>query len=237
VKFTKKYSSGMSALLSYTYAKSIDETSGIRVNGGDTLFPQNSYCMRCERGLSTFDTRHRMVTSVLYDLPFGKGRKHGISNPVLNAIAGDWQLGSIVTLSTGFPLTIFAGRDQSNTGGGNDRANYNAGVNTNMPNQDPARWFNPAAFSLPAFGTFGNTGRNILISPSILGWDMSSIKNFNLGYAEGHQLQFRLEAFNFPNHPNWGNPNTTGGDPVNFGIITGTRGNMRNLQVALKYIF
>ena len=78
---------------------------------------------------------------------------------------------------------------------------------------------------------------SVAISPSILGWDFSSIKNFNMGFAEGHQMQFRFEAFNLPNHPNWGNPDTNAGNPANFGVIGGTRTNMRNLQVALKYIF
>jgi hypothetical protein len=237
MKFTKKYSSGMSALLSYTYAKSIDETSGIRNNDGDTLFPQNSYCMRCERALSAFDTRHRFVTSVLYELPFGKGRKHSIENSFLNAIAGDWQIGNIFTLSTGFPITVTSGSDRSNTGAGFDRPLYNAGVDPNLANRDPERWYNLAAYTVQPFGTFGNVGRNTLITPSIFGWDFSSIKNFNMGFAETHQLQFRFEAFNFPNHPNWGNPNTNAGAPNTFGVITGTRGNMRNLQVALKYSF
>ncbi len=247
MKLTKKYSSGLSALVSYTYAKSIDETSGIRVNDGDTLFPQNSYCQRCERGYSSFDTRHRAVTSILYDLPVGKGRQMSIANPVANAIIGGWQVGSILTLSTGFPQTVFAGSDRSNTGGGNDRAVYNSGVDPNLANHDPQRWFNPAAFSLPTFGTFGNVGRNTLISPSIFGWDFSTLKNFQL--KEAHTLQFRFEAFNLPNHPNWGNPDTNAGQIQrnaageitngggNFGVIGGTRGNMRNLQIALKYIF
>ena len=247
MKLTKKYSSGLSALVSYTYAKSIDETSGIRVNDGDTLFPQNSYCQRCERGYSSFDTRHRTVTSILYDLPVGKGRQMSIANPVANAIIGGWQVGSILTLSTGFPQTVFAGSDRSNTGGGNDRAVYNSGVDPNLSNHDPQRWFNPAAFSLPTFGTFGNVGRNTLISPSIFGWDFSTLKNFSI--TESQTLQFRFEAFNLPNHPNWGNPDTNAGQIQrnaageitngggNFGVIGGTRGNMRNLQIALKYIF
>lgn len=237
VKLTKKYSNGFSGLLSYTYAKSIDETSGIRVNDGDTLFPQNSYCMRCERALSTFDTRHRMTTSLLYDLPIGRGRKIGIDNGFLNALAGGWQVGSIVTLSTGFPLTVVSGRDQSNTGAGFDRPLYNSGIDPNMANRDPSRWYNPAAYSLQPFGTFGNVGRNTLISPSIFIWDFSSLKNFNMGFAEGHIMQFRFEAFNLPNHPNWGNPDMNAGNPATFGVIGGTRGNMRNLQLALKYIF
>ncbi|MBI3208844.1 MAG: carboxypeptidase regulatory-like domain-containing protein [Candidatus Solibacter usitatus] len=237
MKLTKRYSGGLSALVSYTYAKSIDETSGIRSNDGDTLFPQNSYCMRCERALSTFDTRHRFVTSVLYDVPFGKGRMHSIGNPVLNAVAGGWQLGSIVTISTGFPLTVTSGSDQSNTGAGFDRPLYVSGVNPNVSNHDPVKWFDVAAYRVQPFGTFGNVGRNTLISPSIFSWDFSTLKNFKLPGGEAHMLQFRFEAFNFANHPSWGNPGTNAGSPSTFGVITGTRTNMRNLQLALKYIF
>jgi hypothetical protein len=248
VKFTKRYSAGLSTLVSYTYAKSIDETSGIRVNDGDTLFPQNSYCMRCERGLSTFDTRHRFVTSILYDVPIGKGRAMEITNPVLNAIAGGWQLGSIVTLSTGFPLTVTSGSDISNTGAGFDRPNTVLGQDPYVSNPDPQLWYNPAAYIVQPVGTFGNVGRNTLISPSIFAWDFSTLKNFQMGYSEGHYLQFRFEAFNLPNHPNWGNPNTNAGqiqrnaagvitNSNNFGVIGGTRTNMRQLQFALKYVF
>jgi hypothetical protein len=238
----------MSMLVSYTYAKSIDETSGIRVNDGDTLFPQNSYCMRCERGLSSFDTRHRAVASVLYDLPVGKGRGLDIQNGFVNAVAGGWQLGSIFTISTGFPWTITSGRDQSNTGAGFDRPMYNLGVDPNLENRDPQRWWNPAAFTIQPFGTFGNVGRNTMITPSIFAWDFSTLKNFRMPYSEEHTVQFRFEAFNLPNHPNWGNPDGNAGQIVrdsagnitnaaNFGRITGTRTNMRQLQIALKYIF
>ena len=107
------------------------------VNDGDTLFPQNSYCMRCERGLSTFDTRHR----VRHVRPLRSSGRQGAEaldqNSFLNAIAGDWQIGSIFTLSTGFPLTVTSGSDRSNTGAGFDRPNYNTGVDPNMDNHDP----------------------------------------------------------------------------------------------------
>lgn len=248
MKLTKRYSSGLSALVSYTWAKSIDETSGIRVNDGDTLFPQNSYCMRCERGLSSFDTRHRFVTSLLYDLPVGRGKAMNISNPILNTIVGGWQFGTILTFSTGFPVTVSSGRDQSNTGAGFDRPLYISGTDPNLSNHDPQRWYNPASYVLQSFGTFGNVGRNTLISPSITNIDLSTMKNFKMPFGESHLLQFRFEAFNAPNHPNWGNADTNVSqisrdsagnitNPGNFGVITGTRGNMRQLQVALKYIF
>ncbi len=105
-KLTKRYSSGLTYLVSYTWAKSIDTATAIRNQGGDTLFPQNSYCRSCERARSSHDVRQRFVTSALWDIPFGKGRKYNIDNAVLDAIAGGWQLGSILTLQTGFPITV-----------------------------------------------------------------------------------------------------------------------------------
>ncbi|MCS7025458.1 MAG: carboxypeptidase-like regulatory domain-containing protein [Bryobacteraceae bacterium] len=235
-KLTKRYSNGITALVSYTWSKSIDTATAIRNQGGDTLFPQNSYCRHCERARSSHDTRHRMVTSALWDLPFGKGRRVAIENPVANAIAGGWQMSSILTLQTGFPVTVTNGQDASNTGAFFDRPN-STGKNAALPRgqQDPQRFFDTSAFTRNANGTHGNVGRNTLTSPGIIGWDFSMLKNFSLG-AESRYAQLRFEWFNFPNHPNWANPNTniaSGG----FGQITGTRTNMRQLQVALKLYF
>ncbi len=235
-KLTKRYSSGLTYLMSYTWSKSIDTATAIRNQGGDTLFPQNSYCRACEKARSSHDNRHRFVTSALWDLPFGKGRKFGIENPVANALAGGWQVSSILTLQTGFPITVTNGLDTSNTGAFFDRPN-STGRNADLPRgqQDPQRFFDTSAFTTNLPGTFGNVGRNTLNSPGIIGWDFSALKNFYL-FSEGRYVQFRFEGFNFPNHPNWGNPNTnqtSGG----FGQITGTRGNMRNLQLALKLVF
>src|SRR6202043_2757963 len=93
VKATRRFSEGVSVISSYTFSKSIDDTSGIRVQGYDTLFPQNSDCIACERGLSSFDVRHRSVTSVLYELPIGKGKRLAVNNPVLNGVVGGWEAG------------------------------------------------------------------------------------------------------------------------------------------------
>ena len=112
------------------------------------------------------------------------------------------------------------------------------------------RWFNTDAFVVQPFGTFGNVGRNTIIGPGIIQWDASLLKSFR--FAENKNLQFRLEAFNAANHPNWGNPST--GQPkeirlnadgttttvaanANFGRINGMRGSMRQLQFGLKLIF
>lgn len=236
VKLNQRYSNGFTYLLAYTWAKSIDTATAIRNQGGDTLFPQNSYCRDCERARSSHDTRHRFVWSGLYDIPVGKGRKMDIQNGFANAIIGGWQLGSIISIQTGFPITITNGADTSNTGAFFDRPN-STGVNAALPRdqQDPQRFFNTAAFTFNLPGTHGNVGRNTLTGPGIFNWDFSALKNFN--FTEARYLQFRFEAFNFTNHPNWGNPNTNINAGANFGTITGTRTNMRNLQVALKFIF
>jgi hypothetical protein len=234
-KLTKRYGNGVTFLGSYTWSKSIDTATAIRNLGGDTLFPQNSYCRSCERGRSSHDAAHRVVTSALWDLPFGRGRNVDIQNAALNHIAGGWQFGTILTLQTGFPITVTNGQDASNTGAFFDRPN-STGRDADLPRgqQDPQRFFDTSAFFVNAPGTHGNVGRNTLTSPGIIQWDFSMLKDFL--FTEQHRLQFRFEAFNVPNHPNWGNPdaNITS---ANFGRITGTRGNMRNLQFALKYIF
>jgi hypothetical protein len=223
-------------MVSYTWAKSLDTATAIRNLGGDTLFPQNSYCRSCEKGRSSHDTRHRLVTSALWELPFGKGRRFDISNPVVNVLAGGWQMGGILTLQSGFAMTIVNGLDTSNAGGLFDRPD-STGVNASLPRgeQDPQRFFNTQAFRTALAGTFGNVGRNTMDTPGIIGFDFAMHKDFR--FTEQHKLQFRFEAFNFPNHPNWNNPNTNIAAGSNFGVITGTRGNMRNLQFALKYMF
>jgi hypothetical protein len=234
-KLTKRYSSGLTYLFGYTWSKTLDTGSAIRTHDGDTLFPQNSYCRNCEYGLSSFHTGQRFVSSTLYDIPFGKGRMHNIANPVLNAIAGGWQVGGILTAQTGFPITVtIGGLDQSKTGGGFDRP-VATGVSPYLANHNTNAYYNLAAFTVQPEGTFGNVGRNTVIGPGLFNFDTSLLKNFK--FAERHYLQFRWEAFNAINHPNWANPNVNANDKTNFGSITGTRTNMRQMQFALKYVF
>ena len=234
-KVTKRYSQGVTLLASYTYAKSIDNSSGIRTQGDDTLFPQNSYCMSCERGLSSFDTKHRFVATGMWDLPIGKGKKLNITNRVANVIVGDWQVGSILTLQSGFPITPnIGGSDRSNTGAGFDRPNA-TGVSPYPSSQTTAQWFNLAAFSVAAPGTFGNAGRNSIVGPGMMTWDFSLHKDFRV--TETSRFELRWELFNAANHPVWASPNYNANSPASFGTITGTRVNMRQMQLALKYVF
>jgi hypothetical protein len=223
-------------LSGYTFSKSVDDGSAIRVHDTDVLFPQSSYNLHAQRGLSSFHQSHRFVSSVLYDLPAGTGRKFLNQGGVADKILGGWELGSIFTVQSGFPMTVTdGGKDQSNTGITYDRPNA-TGKYALLPRdvRNPQRWFNTDAFVLQPFGTFGTAGRNSVITPGSVQWDFSLHKEFRV--VENQALQFRFEAFNFPNHPNWGNPDNSITNST-FGRITSTRTNMREMQVALKYTF
>jgi hypothetical protein len=152
-----------------------------------------------------------------------------------SAVLGGWQLSSIGTIATGFPRTVFTGRDQANTGAGFDRPNL-TGQPIALPRgqRTTAQWFNTGAFALEPLGTFGDAERNIVRGPGMQVWDLSLLRTFKL--TRGSGLQVRVEAFNFPNHPIWNDPDTTFLSP-RFGRISSTRKPMRELQFGVKYIF
>ena len=250
IKATRRFSQGISIISSYTWSKSIDDTSGIRVQGSDTLFPQNSYCIECERGLSSFDVRQRSVTSTLYDLPIGKGKLLNVDNSVLNTVVGGWQTGGTMTLQTGVPGTLsIGGVDNGLTGeGGYDRPDA-TGLSPYLSGATPSRYLSLAAFYEAPGGQFGNVGRNTIEGPGIFNIDFYVHKQFHMPWNEHHILQFRLEAFNGLNHANWGMPNlnilsgtTQAGMPATdshqgFGVSTSTSTSMRQIQLGLKYSF
>ena len=233
LKLTRRYSAGLTVLSSYTLASSRDNGSGIRTNGTDPLNPQNSYCLSCEDGPSVFNQRHRFVTSVVYDLPFGSRRRYVHDGGVLANVIGGWKVTSVVTFASGFPLTVSAGEDTANVGNC-CRPNRDFSVDTSLDNPIVDRWFNTAAYSRAAQGTFGTAGRSEVIGPGIENWDFSMSKEFH--FAQKPYLEFRMEAFNFLNHPNWGDPNVTFSS-VAFGRISSTRTEMRQLQFGLKLVF
>ena len=249
-KLTRRMSAGLTFLTGYTFSKSIDDGSGIRVLGSDQLKPQDGTCVSCERGLSIFDTRHRFVTSVLYDWPVGKGRKY-LTHGLASTLLGGWESSSIFTVSSGFPLNVSTGKDQSNTGHGYDRPNNVPGVQANLDSsqRSTAEWFNIRAFAMQPLGSYGDLGRNTVTGPGIFDIDFSTLKNFN--FTERTFLQFRFEAFNFLNHPNFGDPglslssnqldsnNIPSPGTGVFGTINSTRATipMRQLQFGLKLVF
>jgi hypothetical protein len=239
VRLQQRLTNGLALLSSYTYAKSLDDASNFFTSAGDPNFPQDSLNLRAEHGRSNFDVRHRLSTSFSYELPFGRDRRFINDDGFLTTLLSGFQFNGIVTLQTGRPFTValLSEIDNSNTGrstlgfGANDRPNV-AG-DPNPTNRTPEQWFNTGAFVFPAFGTFGNAGRNILDGPGYQNINASLLKNTRLG--ERMNLQLRLEAFNLFNHPNFNLPDNFLGSPT-FGQILSAR-DPRHLQFGAKLLF
>jgi len=245
IKATRRFSKGLNVIASYTLGKSLDDTSGIRSQGNDQLFPQNNRCLKCDYGRSAFDVHNRIVGSVLYELPIGPGKLLPVNNKFLDAVIGGWQIGGIFTHQTGAVGTVLLGRDNagiSAAGGNFDRPNT---TGTSPYPRGSARtlsaWVNPAAYVSAAQGSFGNEQRGSFTGPGLTNLDASLHKQFQMPYSEKHNLSIRFEAFNALNHPNWSNPTLNFSSSI-FGRITSTsgaapNGGMRQLQLAAKYQF
>lgn len=238
VKLQRTFSRGLTYLAGFTFGKAIDNGSGIRPYGFDNILAKNSYDLKGERGLSQFHTARRFVTSILYEIPAGPrhlvGRQMGPAAKILEG----WQIGSILTFSDGTPLTVGGIGDLANLGLSNSSNFPDAtGVSPIPSDRSASRFWNRAAFDPfnPELAyRFGTTGRNTLLTPGVKQWDFSLLKNTRI--REGHALEFRFEAFNFPNHPNWNTPSADSRNAGVFGIVTAAR-TMRELQFGLKYMF
>jgi hypothetical protein len=241
-KFTQRFGTNLNTLLSYTWSKALDTASNIR--GPSTDFsPQDSRCpLSCEKAPSAYHVPHRFVGSVIYLLPFGKGQRFLNHGGVANQVVGGWQLATSISLQSGGVVTT----SSWDSGGTNfitnaTRLNCVAGVDPVMPNASSNGWYNPAAFSNTAAGTFGNCSRDNLRGPWRGNEDFSIFKFFPI--REKTNLEFRTEMFNAPNHValstpsgSWGN----GSSPTpaaSFGKITTTGTSMRQIQFALKLNF
>lgn len=211
VRFEKKFTGGLSWLTSYNWSKAITNAPQFRnaggANGAENSPPQDSHNLRNERGLASFDVRQRMVNSMVWDIPFGQGRRWLNQGGPAGWVLGGWQLSAIHSVQTGFPFTINLAGDTAGVGGGTGAILIRANL---LPSQDwrlsgsersTARWFNTSAFAQPPAFTFGNVGRNSVVGPSMVNLDLNAAKSFRL--AERVNLQFRGEFFNMFNTPNY----------------------------------
>jgi hypothetical protein len=247
----RRFSNGFNLISSYTYSKSLDDTSGIRTQSS-RLFPQMDTCIICEYGPSDFDTRHRVVASLIYDLPIGAGRMWNPSSKALNAVMGGWEFTTLGTLQTGVPFNMSYNDDNAETNtieGGTypTRPNYIVGQPFILPNHTAGKsgqWVNLAAWQEPAGGFVGDTNRNMLYGPNYQDFDMSLDKNFVMPFNEHQSLQIRFDAFNALNRVNFGLPNSGLDGTSTPGQITGSNaapgsanGGARELQLAARYTF
>ncbi|MGH9376252.1 MAG: carboxypeptidase regulatory-like domain-containing protein [Terriglobia bacterium] len=236
LQLTRRFSHGLSLDANYTWSKSIDDASDTGTTNNEYNLPQNPYNLAAEKGLSSFDHPNRFVANAIYNLPFARGT-HGW----LRAVLGGWQASGILTLQSGAPFTVnlptsFNSGDLVN---GVNLARPNLVADPNNGPKSPQEWFNTSAFALPAASPetapyiFGNAGRNVVWGPGLQDFDVSLQKMISL--REGINLQFRAEAYNALNHPNFDIPNRIFGSAT-FGQISSAQ-NARQLQFALKLLF
>jgi len=266
----KRFGHGISFLASYTFSKSIDDVSSFNITGsasqqtaGENDLAQNPFDLAAERGRSMFDSRHRLVLSYQWSVPFWR-QAHTWYQHVL----GNWQFNGIVTVQSGTPFTVFDSNDVSLQG----QAPEISGFSSNRPdliadpfragpvpsNSDPhcgatisqggraadrtrvpGSWMNPCAFQALTIDPnspvqqFGNEGRNVVQGPGLANWDFAAVKNIRV--QEGKELQFRGELFNFLNHTNLLLPNSD----VSSKAFTQIHSDLgpRVIQVALKFLF
>ena len=218
LKFEQRSVNGLSVLGAYTLGKSEDDASGFFPSAGDPNYPQDSQNLRGR--VRAFELRR--AAPLFGRLRVGRAARRRAATAALGLLLSDWQVSGVLTLQSGRPFTVALLQeiDNSNTG----RANLGFGYN-DRPNVvgDPAlsdptaeRWFNTGAFVFPAYGTFGNSGRNTVEGPGYQNVNLALMKRLPLGSRS--KLQLRLEAFNLFNHTNFNQPDNFLGSPT-FGQI------------------
>jgi hypothetical protein len=232
-KFDKRYSSGLNFTTSYTYGHALADTGTTLTGSGGTKDRRN---LAAGYASAAWDIRHSLVSSVLYDLPFGKGKHWLNSEGPVSWLVGNWQLNSVLTFRTGAPFTLGTnecvgtfGTCQPDVLPGKDPKNAPSG------GRRPQEWFDTSAVVTPAPGTPGTLGVQSNNRPGQRNVDLSLFKDFP--FTERFKIQFRAEAFNIANTPQWGIPDNTQGDTA-FGQITSTQPNtQRHVQFALRFMF
>jgi hypothetical protein len=253
VDLRRRWSNGVSFQSSYTWADSDDTTQASTffsdaTNGTTSAFPE--YIPDYNRGPSDFNTEHNWVMNATWDLPWGRDLT-GVSGALLSG----WRVAGIATLRSGYPLTVFVQNNRSRSqwqpslgpGIGRDRASYAPGFGPDdAVNGDPAQWFNPQVFTLPAAGTFGNTGRGDVTGPNLRTVDLAFSKDSRVPIAgSDSRLELRIEVFNLFNRANFGIPNliafagAADGEQVvgNFGRIRNTVTSARQMQIGVRLRF
>jgi hypothetical protein len=232
ITLKKRFATGYSILMSYTYSHFIDL---IADDGHGSTSPSGTdpFYWFYDKGTSDLNIAHRFVTSFVYEPQIFKA-----ATGAKRMFLAGWQLNGIVTLQTGLPFSVTAGVNRSLSGGAGDRANLLGGtpVTTNggeSRGQFIQQYFDTSRFALPALGTFGTAGRNILTGPGLANVDASAFKIFRA--TEKVSLELRWEVFNVLNRPNFSNP-VGSVSSAQFGQIT-SAGSPRIMQVALKLLF
>ena len=249
-------SHGLELLFQYTFSKTNTDGLGYYGCGGvnsEGAYWQDAYNRRGNYGPACFDVRHNFTTAGVFNIPFGKGQKFGSSaNKAMDLVLGGWNINYNMGLRGGFPVTIFATTQNTNSG---RSPRGNARPNAYRPQAEPStrtvdRWFGDVsassfcaagvdngscAYGVPALGEFGSAGVGTERAPGFFNLDTSIGKRFAI--TERHRLEFRAELFNVLNSVSWGAPGRDITAPASFGSIGGQINAPRNIQFSLKYAF
>lgn len=240
----KRLSYGLRAQVSYTFSRSVDDSSGINSQDFDNVvqYGLDWWDRTIDRGLSAFHAKHNLTFNWTYDLPFARSLA-GLGGAILKG----WQLNNITTIRSGHPFTVRLGFNRSgnlNTTSfsAHERPNLRPGASNNSILGRPDRYWDINAFELPPPNQRGNLGRNTIIGPGLVSVDISLAKSF--AWGDGRTVQFRAEVFNLPNHPNFAVPsgriaftNAASAVAPDWGRITSTVTTSRQIQFGLKLTF
>ena len=244
-----RFSKGLTFRGAYTWSKALDDGDSLNATAAANApaLVADPVNVRGDWGPATYDVRNAGVMNVSYDLPFGNGRQLlNSASGWENGIAGGWTLNSIVTIQSGFPFTPQLSFNPSNDGDSKNpvRPSWNPAFAGPVILGGATQWFNPQAFMVPAQGTFGNVGRNVVTGPGLGTWDFSVLKDIHL--LERFNLQFRAEIFNLLNRVNLDTPNLivftsatatpAQASPV-AGTFTQTSTTSRQVQFSLKLLW
>lgn len=226
VTLKQHFSHGVQFEFNYVWSHTLDVTTDS--NGGGA--PMNPYNWALDYGNANWDMRHRVVANYVWEIPFFRGASHALRNAF-----GNWQINGITTLQSGIPINVTYGTDTANTSsGGSNRPNVVGTPSANCGDGHLTGCINAAAFAVPSLYTYGNAGRNLITGPHLFTTDLSVFKNFQI--TEGVRFEFRFEAFNVTNSPEFSNPSSTFGT-ASFGNITSTTIDNRDLQLGAKLVW
>ncbi len=238
---TKNVRHGLYALVGYTHSRALDSgfSDGLGTGTGATYYPLPGTA-KADWALSQIHLNHNFTASVIYDLPFGKGRQFGSnwSGPI-NAVLGGWQANVIEKITSGFPVFIVTSNNNSGVNFTNNTTNFvrpNQVCNGRLSSHTVQKFFDTSCFVNPPNGELGSANRAPLYGPGFVNTDFSVNKRFQLPIREGADVEFRAEFFNLFNHPQFFVP-VADKAASNFGTITETVNNPRLIQFALKLRF
>jgi hypothetical protein len=231
LRLTRRFRRGLSANLSYTFSKSIDNASTF--GGGGATVAQNDQDLRAERGLSSFNRTHVLTLGYVLTSPFGQNGILHTENGLTNKLLQDWTISGNLSASSGSPFTARVLGNQSNSGGtgsvGSGRAD-----STGLPIDAGSGYFNPLALAIPQAGFFGNAGRNTILGPSTLTLNVGLSRSFRMG-DDRRRLELRVDSANLVNAVNISGIGTVL-NSNNYGLAT-SAGGMRTIAISLRFRF